>query len=225
MAENDQTEYKKRQTAYKIKIKHIVNGSFAKNGESINSVQTELGPVSRVNIIGFVISKEASDYFSGVVVDDGTERISVRSFENKKMFDDFDVGEVVNVIGRIRVYGEEKYVSAEIVKNIDGLWLEHRKNEMELLEKIYKKNKKSEFPEPVPENLNLKNEEEVVDSEEVSEIDKIIGLIKKHDSGQGADTSEVIKNSENPNCEKIINELLRSGDVFAIRPGRIKILE
>lgn len=50
-------------------------------------------------------------------------------------------------------------------------------------------------------------------------------LIKNLDTGEGADFDAVIKNSGNVDAEHIITRLLESGDVFEVKPGRLKVLE
>ena len=50
-------------------------------------------------------------------------------------------------------------------------------------------------------------------------------LIKDIDSGDGADTQEVITKSNIDKAEQIITNLLEQGEVFEIKPGRSKVLE
>ena len=50
-------------------------------------------------------------------------------------------------------------------------------------------------------------------------------MIRNMDTGDGVAFEDVIEKSKNPDTEKIINTLLANGDVFEIRPGRLKVLE
>jgi hypothetical protein len=50
-------------------------------------------------------------------------------------------------------------------------------------------------------------------------------VIRRLDKGDGADITEVIKESKDENAEKIIKNLIKIGELFEIRPGKIKILE
>ena len=217
MAQDDNPEYKKRQTAHKIRISQILSGSAAKENDSMNFIQTSTGLVSRVNVSGFIVAKEASNFFSGFVIDDGSGQIPVRSFE-KRDIENFAVGNAVNIVGKLRVYEGQRYILLEIITKTDAVWLEHRKKETELLEKLFQKHIPSKIAEPA------ENKEEFVEEKE-PEANKIIDIIRNLDSGNGAEVSDVIKNSHSSGCEKIIENLLKNGDVFEIMPGRIKILE
>ena len=65
-------------------------------------------------------------------------------------------------------------------------------------------------------------EEEIVEEVEESTADKVIRIIKEKDKGDGIDFEEVLKLVNN---EEIIKELLKKGELFEIRPGRLKVLE
>jgi len=70
-------------------------------------------------------------------------------------------------------------------------------------------------------------EEEVVFEENTKETPerKIINLIKKYDKGPGADGASVIAEAKNNEAERIIDKLLKNGDIFAVGPGRYKALD
>ena len=55
--------------------------------------------------------------------------------------------------------------------------------------------------------------------------DKIFQLIKSTDSGEGADTEEVISKSNLENAEQLVKKLLEEGEIFEVKPGKLKILE
>ncbi|MEM4336988.1 MAG: OB-fold nucleic acid binding domain-containing protein [Candidatus Woesearchaeota archaeon] len=216
---NEIIERKKRQTAYKINVKDIIESSFD-NENDFFYAKTKIGPVSRVNIIGFVISKEINEFSSTLVIDDGSGRIATRFFDKKQNLENIELGDAVNVIGRIRMYGDQKYVAIEIIKKVNPLWVEYRKKELLILEDIYKK---IELCEEEKKNLPPQFEEEVVENN--SEIQIILDCIKKFDDGNGANISDIIKKSNCSDAERIIQELIKNGDVFEIMPGKIKILE
>ena len=50
-------------------------------------------------------------------------------------------------------------------------------------------------------------------------------MIKKLDEGDGVLIDDVIKSSKIGDAEEIINRLLENGDIFEIKPGKLKILE
>ncbi|MEK6967110.1 MAG: hypothetical protein AABX51_00590, partial [Nanoarchaeota archaeon] len=55
--------------------------------------------------------------------------------------------------------------------------------------------------------------------------EKVIDLIKKLDTGQGANIEDLISNSGIPNIVELVDNLKNKGDVFETRPGKIKVLE
>ena len=199
-----------RQVAYKVNISDILNCNFIKDELSAGYIKVNGVNVSRVNIIATVVYKPEETNFNAIVVDDGTGRISLRSFENNDVFSKIDVGDTSLIIGKIREYTNEKYVVPEIVKKINNFeWLNVRK--LELVGKTVADNAK--ITDSVVEEIAVGSNEEVY------------SLIKSLDTGDGISIEEVIKKSSNKEAEKVINRLLENGDVFEIKPGKLKVLE
>jgi RPA family protein len=200
-------EQQKRQVAKKIRISDLMNGRYMKEeGWTPNYIITEYGNISRANVLAFVVSKNEDGSF---LIDDGSANISVRSFEDKAF--DVDVGSLVLIIGRPREWNNQKYIVPEIVRKVNNAkWIEVRKRELRNTEKI-------EPQETVPETV----EEEVVESP----YQKMLNIIRKKDQGSGADYDEIIMNSNIKDPERIMNTLLEEGEIFEIKPGRLKVLE
>jgi len=210
----------KRQVAHKIRINDVLRGSYVKEeGEwSPNYVLVGDKKVSRVNIIAVVVSKESPENsnHSNLIIDDGSGKISVRSFDGSNNFENINIGEFIMVVGRPREYLNEKYIVSEILKKVDNnRWVELRKLELESAFGSYE-----EMPE---ERLSEKevNEETIIDDIN----SKIFNLIKEIDAGEGADTQDVITRSNRDDAEGIITQLLERGEVFEIKPGKLKVLE
>lgn len=127
----------KRQTAIKINIGDIKSGRFVKaEGEwEPNYILTKYNTrVSRANILGITVSGLDDQAGGSFVVDDGSEKITIRSFE--KITVPVKTGDIVLVIGRPREFANEIYIMPEIIKKIESPgWLEHRKIELESLYK------------------------------------------------------------------------------------------
>lgn len=215
----------KRQIAYKVKINDILKGEYVKEeGEWVpNYIRVGDKKVSRVNLMAVVVSKQdlENTNYQNLLVDDGSGKISIRSFEEGISFDNIDVGDFVLIIGRPREYFNEKYIVSEILKKVDEpLWVEVRKLELE-----HKKEAKEGISKAESE---LVGQEDEVKEEEIGVSDinkKIFDLIKEIDMGEGADTQEVITKSDIDEAEDIINRLLEQGEVFEIKPGKLKVLE
>ncbi len=210
----DNTKNQKRQVAYKVKIKDLLSGTYVKEeGWNPNYLVLEEGKqVSRINIIGTVIDKpiDSGIGYQIAVVDDGSGKIGLRAFDVNSPINALNVGDMVLIIGRLREFGSERYIVPEIIKKVnDGGWVELRKLELN-------KNTK-----PNDNNVEVYD----VGEEPISSDNGIISLIKNLDKGDGADLSEVVEKSGEKDAEKIINNMIKVGELFEIKPGKIKILE
>ena len=208
MPELEQKTFQKRQVAYKIRVSDILNVNLEKE-EFSGNIRLSNTNVSRVNIIATVIYKSEEFNYSSAVIDDGTGKIQLRIFENNAYFSKADVGDAVLVIGKIREFSNEKYIMPEIFKKIeDSKWADVRKLEL----------KNSSIIESVPKAVN----ESLADSAKNHDV---FSLIKKLDNGDGASFDEIVKEYGSADAEKMMNALLENGDIFEIRPGRLKVLE
>src|SRR3989344_3228432 len=123
--------FQKRNVACKARISDILNGRFAKDDASAGYVIIGDSNVYRVNILANFVYKSEQSNSSNAVIDDGTGKISLRAFENKNIFSNIDIGDFVLVIGRIREFGNERYIMPEIVKKIADIgWVNLRKLEL-----------------------------------------------------------------------------------------------
>ncbi len=213
----------RRLVAYKAKISNLLNGKYFKEeGWASNYILTEDDKkLSRVNVIGIVVAKNLDQNinYSEILVDDGSAKISLRSFEKNEALENAKIGNIMLVIGRPREFGNEKYLIVEILKALnDKNWLELRKLELEIEKKALKKeisanNSGEELIEDIIEEMPADSQMHVVD------------IIKKLDRGDGADYDEVLLSSKNKSCDKMIMQLLKQGDIFEIRAGKLKVLE
>lgn len=212
----------RRLVAYKAKISSLLNGQYFKEeGWASNYILAEDGrKLSRANVIGIVVAKNLGQgaNYSEIFIDDGSAKIGLRSFEKNKDLENAKIGDIVLVIGRPREFGSEKYILAEILKTLnDTDWLELRKLELEQEGKIQKTTV-----------VDAGGEEIIEDVAEETKIDPhkhVIDAIKNLDNGDGADYDEVVLNSKEKSCDRIITQLLKQGDIFEIRAGRLKVLE
>ena len=214
MPEAEQKIFQKRQVAYKVRISDLLNGIFAKDDASAGYIKLGDMNISRVNIISNVVYKsEQEQNFSGCIIDDGTGKILLRAFENSSLFSKIDVGDFVLVIGKIREYNNERYIIPEIIKKLDdSAWMNFRKLEINNLPAIQKIEDSNEKPESVEDFASDK-------------FDLLYSLIKNLDTGEGAPIEEIIKSSGTKDAEDVVNKLLENGDIFEIKPGRVKVLE
>ncbi len=203
-------ESQKRQIAYKVKIKDIISSRYVKEeGWQPNYIISDGKKISRVNLIGVIVDKQFEFDREIAVIDDGSGKITIRTF-NDKSLDSLKIGEVVLIIGRPKEYNNEKYIMPEILKKIKNKkWINFRKKELGT-----EKEKKEE-------EEKIEKEEKKVESPS----EKVFNLIKKLDMGDGVEFNELINKIKIKEAEKIINNLLSEGEIFQNKPGKLKILE
>ena len=209
-------KFQKRQTAYKVRVRDILNSKYTKTeGSASNYLEMNEKKISRVNVVGVIVQKLGLDNYKTIMIDDGTGRISTRVFEENVLLDKVDVGDIVLIIGRPREFSSEKYIIIETIKKINPIWAKVRKLEFE-------KNviKEDVFSNKVTSN-NEKITEEIVD---LTPTNKVVKLIRQFDNGNGVSIEEL--SSKNiKDMDKIIDMLLKGGDIFEVKPGKLKVLE
>ena len=124
-----------RKTAHKLWISNIVNSPYTKStGEfEPNYITLDNKQISRVNIIASVIETFMSEdeKFSSIVIDDGSATIKLQAFkEDTKLLKDFEMGDLIMAIGKVREFNNEKYILAEIVKTLNPTWGKIRRLEL-----------------------------------------------------------------------------------------------
>jgi hypothetical protein len=215
MADGDSS---KRQVAYKVRISDILDNRFVREeGWLPNYVAVGDKKVSRVNLIGVVVSREIrSDDASSqnFIIDDGTGRIALRFMGEGTIL---DVGDIVNIIGRPREFGADRFIVQESVRKIsDSRWVKVRQLEIAL-------SMQSNAPSsPASEDLMVETEDFVDDS---NPSVRIVNLIRELDAGSGAGFDEIAVKFKGGSPDEFIKRLLESGDVFEVKPGRYKVLE
>jgi len=214
----------KRATAYKIWIGDLTKGSYGRGSGQFDPgyVTIKNMNISRVNIIVSLIDKFSGDNYINAVVDDGTGTLKLKSWgDDIKKFEEVNIGDLILVIGKVKESNNEIYITPEIIRKIDNpLWLKVRKLE---LVKLYGEISRIEtkYTMENEDNFNQVVEEKVVDYDERA---KILGLISSLDPGDGADLENVVNSAGIKNVQQLIIELIKEGEVFEIRKGKLKVM-
>jgi len=246
-------ESRVRQTAYKVWIKDLVNGNYVtQEGWDPNYIETNGKKVSRANILAIITEKYINEdkTYATSTLDDGSSSIQLRTFQDEIPFiESVDIGDSVLVIGKPREQNNERFITAEIVKKINPVWLKIRKLELPKITLTEKKENVQETstvgseslqkpeslsqetstveptPEPQPEPIQTETsvnvvEEEVV--EEDSDRTKILEIIESLETQENSTEEEVIQKSKIPEAKKLIEDLLKEGEIFKL-DGKLKI--
>ena len=217
-------EIVQRQIAFKVNLKDIVTKQLVKQeGWLPNYVEYGGQKISRVNVMGTVISA-VSENENHIVIDDGEASIIIRKFETQNIeLGDYKVGSLLNIIGKIREFNNEKYIMPEaIIPVISMNQVDMRKKEIKLL---HMNGFYSVVKEVVPKAVSTSPgiiEENVHEGD--SEAARLIAKIRELDDGNGADIDTIIS-SLGPSYERTMQILQEQGDIFTTKPGKIKILE
>ena len=196
-----------RQIAYKIPINQLLNNEFIQQeGWNPSYVQIKEKKISRINLIATVIDKQISQNLGTVTLDDSTGKIQARVFnEETKKLENINIGDPILLIGKPRKFNDSLFITIEIVKKIDHLWMKIRKQELE-----------KEFDFKEKESTPVIN----------SSGDKILQLIKSIDSGEGVSISELTSKSRinEKQIEEVLSELIKLGEIYEPKPGKVKVL-
>ncbi|MFC1691563.1 hypothetical protein ACFL0W_05280 [Nanoarchaeota archaeon] len=243
---NSETSFK-RQTAVKARIKDLLHGEYiVKDGWQPNVLRLKNNQeLSRVNLMGIIVDKGANEEKTAVL-DDGDNQIMIRVLDEGNPLENSNMGDVSVVIGRPRLFNNEIYIMPEIVRKIDSTkWMEIRKIELNKLfgsivytEKDLKKTVENKQQINISENTVEKekviseiiSDQEIVKEEslvikEENSAERIIKIIKDLDTGDGVDIDYLLEKYNKDDGEKIISDLMKSGDIFEIKAGKVKVLE
>ncbi len=229
-----------RSTAQKVSLGEIQNGEFIHgNEQEANYLLTKKGKkIFRVNIIAAVVDKQTVGTITNMILDDGTGKLILRSFEENEGIKKIEVGTVILIIGKVRTFNEEKYVSPEVVRRIEPLWLKVRAHENLEKEKIqnnqnYKKENTIEKNDINKKEKSIKNESQeenippattIVEEDQHLPFQKLMQTIKELDKGDGALIEEILEKSALKDSDKVLTKMLECGEIFEYQPGKVKVL-
>ncbi|MEK6940589.1 MAG: hypothetical protein AABW49_01675 [Nanoarchaeota archaeon] len=237
----------KRQTAFHVWISMLHNGKFVKQlGEWEPSYIEYKGMViGRVNIIASIVFKYSADdgTYVALTIDDGSASIRVKAWrEDAQNIMKFNAGDLIQFIGRTREYNGEIYLSPEIIAHIDPNLELLRKNELIKKYGIIRLQEKQDTPQSnlaqkqpmiqvVTTNSTDMIEERIVTEKIIPSTNNsarqiILSTIEKTAGEDGALIESIIKQTglQEVEVEAIVHELLKEGEIYQHKPGRINIM-
>ncbi|MDE1848787.1 MAG: OB-fold nucleic acid binding domain-containing protein [Nanoarchaeota archaeon] len=199
----------KRNIAYKLRIGDLLVGKSIMDGERFSFLGLGDRKIIRVNIVGNVIDRYNSTgekKYSFLTIDDGSGQIKLKSFgDDIDVLENLNQGDTVVVIGTLRNFNNELYISPEIVRIQDPKYLLVRKIELE----------KSAPEVKVPAG------------QQGAIRDKILEDIKNSEEEGGIFVDKIIMSHRDVSAEIInqeIQKLLEEGIIFEPRPGKVRYL-
>ncbi|MBW2988396.1 hypothetical protein DRJ48_01655 [Candidatus Woesearchaeota archaeon] len=206
-----------RHIAFMVRIGELLEAHLVRGGEQSPTgfyLPKRKLRVFRANLMGFVIGIDKSTQgYEEFVLDDGTGQIPVRNFDSTLQLDKLDVGDIVNVIGRVREYNDVRYVIPEVVRKLnDKRFLELRELEI----------KTTKTPECDAVVETTEEVSEVFDETSPKQI--VYEMIREYDKGDGVEIQELYEKSKLRDIDGIIDTLIKEGEIFKISPTRVKVL-
>ncbi len=203
----------KRNIAYKLRIGDILIGKPIINQERFQFLELGNKKIVRVNVIGNIVDKyqsEGEKKYLFLTLDDGSGQIQIRVFgDDIEKFKEVQHGETILIIGVIRYWNNNSYLSPEIIKEKNPKYLLIRKLELE--------KSRSEF-----------QENKTIGKEQIKALkDKILDMIKNSEKDGGLETDKIITEMRDASPEIInqeIQKLLEEGIIFEPRPGKVRYL-
>lgn len=242
----------KRQTAKLAKAKELNTGKyFQKEGFTPNYLLIPNGRrFSRARLVATVVDSftNEDETYGSLTLDDGTDTIQIKFFNDLSLIEDFEIGDIVEAVGKVREYQGEIYMNAEILKKreiSDELLheLNHLKKSEEwkqIRETVKQLKESGKDQEEIEKEMAGKLDEDEVDSllqsfgeqfdnqeEERENLERdIIDAVESLDKEDGADYSEIAEEVDAPEdqLEETINSLLSEGTFYEPQPGKIKKL-
>ncbi len=203
----------KRNIAYKLRIGDILIGKPIMNQEKFQFLELGDKKIVRVNVIGNIVDKyqsEGEKKYIFLTLDDGSGQIHLKTFGDElEKFKEVQRGETVLVIGVIRNWNNETYISPEIIKEQNPKYLLVRKLELE------KQRLESSDNKPLAK-------------EQIKVLkDRILDKIKNSEKDNGIETEKIVAEIRDASPEIInqeIQKLLEDGMIFEPRPGKVRYL-
>lgn len=199
----------KRNIAYKLRIGGLLIGKPIIERERFNFLELEDKKIIRVNLIGNIIERYDSNNekkYSFLTIDDGSGQIKIKAFgDDVQKLENLNQGQTIIIIGVLRHFNNEIYISPEIVRIQDPKYLLIRKLEVE-------KNRPNT----------------IVPNRQTGAIrDKILKDIKNSEAEGGTYVDKIIMANRETSSEIInqeIQKLLEEGIIFEPRPGKVRWL-
>ncbi len=205
LVQKENTNFK-RQIAIKSRVVDLIGGSWIQDGQ-YGILETKYGEkVGRARVMATVVNKFVSEdgKYIGLTLDDGTDTIRIKMWDNFVLVGKIVEGDIVDVIGKVRVYNEEIYIVPEIVYKVENPNLELLRK-LEITKKLRKLGVTEANPADENEAVRKKILEVIGSSKEGVTYNKLM----ETKAGKGV-------------VEKIVDDLLSGGLCYEPTPGVIR---
>ena len=197
----------KRHIAHKVKIGDLLAGKIIIEADKFKLLELGSKQIARINLIANITDKfiqEGEKKYGSITLDDASGQIRAKVFgEDLPKLEQFTQGDTVLVIGLLRSWNNELYLTPEIIKKRDPSYLLVRKLELDI-EK--------------PKTLERSEIQQIRDS--------ILSLVKQEDEKGGVEIERMILEfkATPDSINQEVKKLLEDGMVYEPRPGKLRYL-
>lgn len=215
---------RQRNTAHKLWISQIFSGKYIST-EDHSYLDLNEQQITKVNIIGNITFVNSSESYASALLDDGSGVIRLKAWQQStQLLSSLNLGDITIVIGKVREYNGERYIAPDTVKVLDDPnWLLVRQLELLREQPI---SHKGDAEKPA-----LFHEERIEDSPlfRLTPVlrNKILEFIdaKSISDGSGIDDIATGLSIGKKEAEAAVFELIKEGEVYEYKPGRLKLLQ
>lgn len=215
---------KKRQVSKGIWINDIVTREVVKgSGWDPSYIVVNGHNISRVNLVATVVSKFVSEdgNYGSITLDDGSETIRVKAFGPDVIkVENTTVGKLIRFSGKIKEYNEEIYLAPEIIRNLeDPNWI--------VVHRLLLGEPKSDIKQEIKIEISQDKAEEAIKRADQNISAKVLDIIRSLSGSDGAVFEDVILESglDGEEGKNVIIGLLKSGDIYEPKKGKLKVLD
>ena len=244
----------KRQTAKLVDFEQLNSGKyFQREGFEPNFLLLPSGRrISRARAVGTVVDRFVNDdeTYGSLTLDDGNDTTQIKFFSELELMEDFETGQVIEVVGKVREYQGQVYLDGEVLRSVEPekellhqLRMAKRKEEWDQIRETVKQLEDSgKSHEDIEKEMAGKLGENEVDAllqsfnanfssaeseEDMENIEReVLDAVQELDEGEGADYSDILDMIDEPEdvLEDTVNSLLSEGTCYEPKPGKIKKL-
>lgn len=206
-----------RQTAKKVLVSEITSGKWVKKEgmEPSFVVTAQKEKVARARVLATVVGKFVSEdgNFGSITLDDGTDTIRAKAWKELKVFEGVEVGQMTDVVGKVREYNGEIYMMPEWFGKVEDPNTEIlRRLEITKRAELLKSGKIKKADE-APEQA----------ADERKELIRKEILVLLDANPKGITYTDVMTKVKHPEAlvEAAMNEILEEGICYEPTPGKI----
>jgi hypothetical protein len=232
-----------RPTAYKLKIEDLIRGEYKRSADGVEPSYL-LTPwedrLTRARVMGTIVDKFIREdrTYGTLRLDDGSGTIRIRAWgDDTSRLDRFNIGDVVDVIGRVREFEGEVYLTPELVFPVEDLNWELVR-ELEIIKsrkRALARGVKPKLPIklepltlsveiPTPAKADFEEPEPPLPEVPDDLKDRVLLTVKEGGGEEGISVHEITEKTKmpTPEVENALRVLLVEGKIFEPSAGKFK---